>query len=226
MKVKKGYVKGDGTSTLMPAGVYDMTQLDTEISPEVEQQVSALLQKMDLRETKATFRLELFLRGGPRKTVDVRGVVAVWTNGGYLHGGGDAAVYLCPQIIEQRVCLAPIDVGTAVHDKRAICSRCRRLSKESELIGQMVFQVPTQRWSEILVRMFHELDCDADISVCVERESLRSASEQELARDRGGAVYASVAAKREWITYPLKNIIADTAHGASLQRRFQAFLEA
>jgi len=226
VKIKKGHVKPDGTSTLVPQGVYDMTQLDTEISPEVEKQVNELLKKFTPRETTAKFRLECFFKGGPRRTQDVRGVVAVWTNGGYLHGGGDAAVYLCPQVIEGRPCLHPIDVGVAVHNKRAVCIKCKRIAHEMDLIGQLVFQVPTQHWAQILVRLFHELGCDADISICIERESLRKATESELERDRGGAAYANVQSQRQWITYPLRNIIADTAAGATLEKRFKAFLEA
>lgn len=224
--IRHAAVRADGTSALVENGVYDMTSAEQlPVSPELEAEVQKVLGGIDRRETQAAFKLEVFFKGGPRRMVPVRGVIACWTNGGYLNGGGDASVYFCPQNVDGTVCMEPIDLQFAVRGK-VVCTKCRRLSATDALVGQIINEVTLQRWAQILVRLFHCLRCDADLRICVERESLKQASELELARDRRGDEYAKVEAKREWITYPLANIIKDTSSGAGLETRFRAFLEA
>lgn len=226
MSVRTGLVKPDGTSAL-PRGVHDTASgPDAPIAPELEAKLKELLQGLDTRETKALFKLEVFFAGGPRKTRDVKGVIAVWTNGGFLNGGGDASVYLCPkEDVPGHPCMEPLDMQFVTAGK-VVCTKCRRISATDDLIGQIVTEVSTQRWAQILVKLFHTLGCNADLRICIERESLHAASEVELSKDAGGEAYARVAAQREWITYPLAHIIADTASGAGLEQRFRAFLEA
>lgn len=226
MSILRGTVRPDGTSTLVNRGVYDMASVPQEdLTPELEQKLKKLMSTVDLRETTAQYKLEIFFRGGPRKTVPVRGVVACWTNGGYLNGGGDAAVYLCPQDVDGAPCMAPLDMQFAT-GKKVVCTKCRRMSTTDALIGQIIVEVPIQRWAQILVRLFHVLDCNADVRICIERGNIRDASDKELERYRGGDCYAAVERKREWLTYPLANILTDTASGAGLETRFKAFLEA
>lgn len=218
-------MRPDGSSALVHNGIYDMASLDAEVSPELEERVRELAAKLDTRETKAQFKLEVFFRGGPRRTQNVKGIVACWTNGGFLNGGGDAAVYLCPQETAGLPCLAPIDMQFAT-PKQAVCTRCRRVSSTKELVGQIIADIPLQQWARNLVKLFHLLDCNADLRICVERGSMHRAAALELGSRRGGEAYAEVTRQREWITYPLANIIVDTASGAGLETRFRAFLEA
>lgn len=226
MTVQRGTVRADGTSSLVPQGVYDMAALQQDISPELEKKVNELVARMDPRETRALFKLEVFFKGGPRKNVPLRGVVSFFTNGGYLHGGGDAVVYLCPQVNDDgEPCAAPIDTQF-ITPKQAVCTKCRRVSKAIDLVGQLVIETSVQRWAKLFVKFFHLLECNADISISLERESLHKATETELGRHAGGDAYAKVVAKRECITYPLAHIIKDTAGGAGLEERFRAFLEA
>lgn len=227
MNLRTGTVRPDGTSSLIQDGIYDMASAPHEVlSPELEERLQKALAAFDPRETQARFKLEVFFQGGPRRNVAVRGVIACWTNGGYLNGGGDASVYLCPQELgPEQVCMAPLDLQF-VAGGHVVCTRCRRVSKTDSLIGQIVNEVPLTRWAEILVRLFHVLECSADLRICVERGSLRLATGLETLKNRGGEEYAAVAAKREWMTYPLANIIKDTASGSGLEQRFRAFLEA
>ncbi len=227
MSIQRGEVRGDGSSTLVQGGIYDMASMPQEpIHPELEKQLTKALAQFDGRETKAQFKLEVFFKGGPRKNQLVRGVVSCWTNGGFLNGGGDASVYFCPQATEGGgVCLEPIDLQFATGG-RVVCTRCRRVSKTDDLVGQILNEVSTQRWAEILVRLFHRLNCDADLRICIERGSLMKATALETSGNRGGDEYAKVEGKRQWITYPLANIIKDTSSGAGLETRFRAFLEA
>ena len=236
MSVRTGTVRADGTSSATPLGVTDMASLDLEVSPEVEAKVASITESLGARRSEARFRIEVFLQGGPRKgAVVVKGVVAFFTNGGFLHGGGDAAVYLCPQVVDGHDCMAPIDMqfvtsrpvlgaGARV-EQVVVCTECRRVSRTEELTGQIVYSASTQRWADILAGLFRRLGHSADISVSIERESLRRATTEELARYRGGDAYARVVAKRECVVYPLANILKDTQSGAALTDRFRAFLE-
>lgn len=226
MTVQRGSVRADGTSTIVPREIYDMTTIDPELTPEIEEKLQTILSAFDPRESKAQFKLEAFLLGGPRKTVDVKGLFSFYTNGGFLNGGGDAGVYLCPQVIEPgKHCYAPIDAQFITAGK-AVCTACRRVTDAKELVGQLVVTAPISRWAQLMVRFFYALNCSADVVLNVERQSLRRATQEELERHRGGERYAAVARERECIVYPLANIIQDTASGAGLETRFRAFLEA
>jgi hypothetical protein len=230
----RGDVRADGSSAVAErAGVYDMAALadGTPLSPELEAKMQALYKTLDGKETLARFKLELFLKGGPRRGIPVRGVLCFFTNGGYLHGGGDAAVYLCPQEIDDiagggsHPCLNPLDMQFS-GPQGTVCTKCRRISDNKKLIGQVIAELPLERWAQSLTKFFHILECSADLRVCVERRSITQAANEETERYRGGERYAKVYAEREWITYPLASIVKDTASGATLERRIKAFLEA
>jgi len=224
--IHRSPVRADGTTSL-PGGIYDMTTApQDDLDPELDAKIKKLAAAFDPRETKAQFKLELFFAGGPRRMEEVKGVAAFWTNGGHLNGQGDLSVYLCPQILSSgKPCLEPIDVGVSAGGK-VVCTRCRRLSTTKALVGQILLKATMQRWATVTTHLFHVLHCNADIRICVERESIQRAAEDEFARDRGGEEYEKVAQNREWITYPLANIIKDTASGAGLESRIRAFLEA
>ena len=177
MTVRTGTVRADGSSTLVPGNVYDMASSPAgELSPELEAKFAELSKSLEAssKQTEARFRIEVFFYGGPRKTVDVKGVVAVWTNGGYLNGGGDASVYLCPQPTNDHPCMAPIDMQfvtsrpsdkPGVMEQAVLCTQCRRLSRTDDLIGQMVYNTSTQHWAHILSQFFYLLSCSADLSI-------------------------------------------------------------
>lgn len=237
MSFRSGLVRPDGGSALLDeVGLRDVSSGPlSSAQAELKKRLDDLALERGLV-VKARFRLEVLLRGGPRRGVPVRGVVAVWTNGGYLHGGGDAAVYLCPQVVDGVDCMAPIDMQfvssrpSAADPRRleqaVVCTECRRVSCTEDLTGQIVYEVPVQRWAEILVHLYHRLGSSADLALTIERESLRKATEEETMRYRAGDAYARVERKRECVVYTLANIIADTASGAGLETRFRAFLEA
>lgn len=222
-----GYVRGDGTNTALPEGVYDMASLGLDKSnPELEEKIAKLVNPGLEKETDATFKLEIFFRAGPRRNVPVRGILSAWTNGGFLSGGGDQIVYFCPQKTERgTTCLEPIDVQFQAGG-RVVCTKCKRVSLTKELVGQIIAELEMQKWADIVHRFFHILKCSADIRISIERGSMRQAAELELERDRGGEVYAKVEEGRQWITWPLAHILRDTASGATLESRIRAFLEA
>ncbi len=225
MSVQRGLVRPDGSSSILPAGVYDMTQLDNDLDEALNERVSKLMAKLDPRESFAQFKLEVFFRSGARRNVPVRGIASFFTNGGYLNGGGDASIYLCPQELEQGPCLAPLDAQFITHNG-AVCPKCRRVSKTDDLVGQLIFDVPMQRWATLLVRFFHALECNADLVVYLERGSIQEAARIEREEHKHGEAYARVNAQRQMITYSLASIIQDTSGGKGLEATFRSFLEA
>lgn len=222
-----GYVKADGRSTALPDGVYDMAELGLgKVDPELEEKIAALVNPQMMKETEAQFRLEVFFRTGPRRNIPVRGILCAWTNGGFLAGGGDQTVYFCPtKLSSERTCLEPIDVQYQAGG-RVVCTKCKKVSTTKQLVGQIIADVEMYKWAATITRFFHILKGSADLCVNVERGSMLKAAELETERNRGGEVYEKVHAAREWITYPLANLIKDTFSGATLENRIRAFLEA
>lgn len=232
MALHTGYVRPDGTSPVLDGlGIHDMASQASnyEIDPEVEKRLKALL--IEAKETTAKFKLEVFFRSGAKRNVDVRGCVAVWSNGGFMNGGGDAAVYLCSRELPapsgggNYTCLAPIDMRFTTPSE-AVCTRCRTVTHPKHLVGQIQGDVPLYKWARLLHRLFHVLDCDADLRMAINRGSVHAAVEQEMTQHKGGEVYGKLMGKRDWITYPLAGIVKDTASGATLENRIKAFLEA
>lgn len=229
--MNRGTVRADGSSTAVPAGIIDMAALgeNVELTEELEKKLKEL-NLADAKETKARFKLEVYFAGGPRRGAEFKGVMCAWTNGGFLNGGGDASVYFCPKVLDQgsgvkQTCLHPIDVQF-VQAKHAVCVHCRSVTKEIDLVGQISNTMEVAKWARLLTHMFHRLECNADLRICVARGSIRRAKELETEKARGGEEYARVNAQREWITYPLASIIRDTSTGSPLERRIRAFLEA
>lgn len=227
----RGTVRADGTSTAVPNGIIDMAALgeNVELTEELEKKLKEL-NLADAKETKARFKLEIYFAGGPRRGTEFKGALYAWTNGGFLNGGGDGSVYFCPQVLDRgngvkHTCLHPIDVQF-VQAKRAVCVHCRTVTHEADLVGQIINTMEIAKWAQFITMMFHRLECNADIRICVARGSIRRAKELETERSRGGEQYARVDAQREWITYPLASIIRDTSTGSPLERRIRAFLEA
>lgn len=227
MTVHKSQVRADGTSELVESlGIQDMAQLGLDnLDPELEKKVRDLVDP-SLAQTEAKFKLEVFFGVGGRRNKPVKGVISAWTNGGFLNGGGDMIVYFCPhKRDDQKTCLNPIDVQFQA-GKQNVCTKCRRITQEKDLCGQVQAELTMPQWATLLTRFFCLLDCSADIRVNIERESITNAIFLEKEKARGGEAYARMYGKREWITYPLASLIRDTANGATLERRIRAFLEA
>lgn len=227
--ITTGDVRGDGSSAVAEAaGLYDMAALGDAavVTPAVEESLKRLYAAELELAARATFKLEVFFKHGPRHNCNVRGILAAWTNGGFT-GGSDQTVYFCPhpRLSGTGTCLAPIDIqfcdGSVV-----VCTECMRKTRPRELVGQLIAELPMQGWADLITQFFYRMNCSADVLTAVSRHSLLEAAEKEKERDRGGAVYASVYAGREWVTYPLASIIKDTGNGSALNSRIKAFLEA
>lgn len=223
-----GLVGPDGQSALS-GGLYDMAELanDAVLDEEVEEKLSKLF-SADLDDAKARFKLEVCFSQDRSLHKPFFGMVSVWTNGGFLHGGGDEVVYLCPTKISAKdggstTCAEPLHIQF-VSKRVAVCPKCKTAHNPKALVGQVMARLPLQHWVTLIHKMFTRLDCNADIVLEHVEGDIRQANDKEMERDRGGEVYDSVRNKRMRIAYPLANILKDTAAGATLEGRLRAFL--
>lgn len=231
-KVIRGTVRADGTSTALPEGVYDQASLGLELQdPELEARVAEICKTQLPTDSKAKFKLDIWLLGGARRMTEVRGLLQGWASGGMAHGGGDISVYWCPRQQEnKRTCLNPIDVTMSFNSthgtqKYVVCTKCRRITKVEDLVGQLVAELTIQQWAALVTRMFYVLECNADLKVIPMKTSLIKATKEEMEKTRGGdLIYDSM--DKEEVIYPLHSIVKDTATGATLETRIKAFLEA
>lgn len=228
-----GLVGPDGRSAL-PEGIVDTSEgaeslrLDQALEEKLNDVFKSAVE--DLDNVRARFKLELVFVEGRSAYRAYPGLVVAWTNGGFANGGGDESIMFCGNEIEAKgggtkQCCAPID-PKLVSRGVAVCASCQRASNPKKLQGQRFARLYTQQWVDLLVQYFVLLGCNADIRIGIMRGELRKASGLELERNHGGEKLRAVRDSREWIIYPLGNIIKDTASGSSLQKCFRAFLSA
>lgn len=221
----------DGKS-VTPDGVYDMADGadNVQLDEAVAAKLSAAMKDLSDSDIQAKFKLEIALSSERSIHKPTAGVICAWTNGGFNHGGGDQVVYLCPQRVDlpgggNRSCATPLSI-MMVSKRIAVCPGCKRVTAPEDLVGQVVARLTVPGWVRLIERMFYHLECNADIRLGILRENLIKAHEREMEKDRGGDEYRKAREAREWIAYPLKNIIKDTAAGAQLSTRIRAFLYA
>lgn len=230
----QGIVGPDGRS-ITPEGVTDMAAggADLVLDDEIEAKLGEIFKGLqDGGETglKAKFKLEVAFSEHRSLHRPFTGIITAWTNGGFLHGGGDEVVYFCGQKLPKkdggyRTCATPLAL-MFVGKRVAVCPSCKRPSKPEDLVGQVIAKLPMQHWVNLLVRMFGHLEYNADIRMGTLEGDLRVANELEAEKERRGEDFEKVRSQRSWIAYPLKNIVKDTAAGASLSSRVRSFLYA
>jgi hypothetical protein len=225
-----GYVKADGTSAV-PDGVVDLAAAgqDLVLDAAVAEKLETVWKDVERSELKARYKLEVAFTEDRSVHRPFSGFVVALTNGGFAHGGGDEAVYFCIGDVERdgvpRKCHAPLDLKWVGRDA-AVCPVCRSVVRPADLAGQIYAKLPMQHWASLITRIFYKLGCDADLRIGTMRGDLRRATELEQVRERRGEHLNGVRLQRQWVIYPLANILKDTASGASLSSRVRAFLHA
>jgi len=229
--MNRGQVTADGKSAI-PGGLYDMAELGNALhDPELEAKVAETLKAVDgdFESLKAKYKLEIAF--GERRSMlhPFAGLVSAWSNGGFLHGGGDEAIYFCPAKTEVRgmtqTCGAPITLQF-VSGRVAVCEHCKQATDPKKLVGQFFARLPMQTWAVLITKMFRAMECSADIRIGVMHGDLRQATDKESLKELRGDVLTGVRDRREWGVYALNRIIKDTSTGADLQGRIRAFLSA
>jgi len=222
-----GYVGADGRSNV-PEGFDGLEEIeDQKLSQEMEESLHELWKASGIEsdQAKAKFKLEVVFHDDRSEHKPYLGTVVAWTNGGYMNGGGDESIYFCPAETEKGRCFTPIDIRLVQGDM-AVCPSCRRATNALKLIGQITARLPTQRWVDLLSKMFHRLGSDADIRVGHFRGDIRVASAIEMETPRHGERLDRVYRDRVWVIYPLKEMMRDVHTGSSIQSRIRALLSA
>lgn len=223
------FVRADGKSRV-PDGIVDHAAGadDVRLTDEVQARLDALFKESQIDTVQAEYKLEVVFVG--RKTNEAfPGMITAWKNMGQITGGGDAVVYFCPNLIdkngETKTCSGPLDLRW-VQKEASLCPRCRRTANPKDLAGQVGAHHTLQGWSNLITRMWLNLDGNCDLRLGLFETNIHSRTDDILkARGLQAADRLDQArVDRKWSIYPLKNILKDTGAGADLQGRFRSFI--
>ena len=160
------------------------------------------------------------------------GIVTWWESGNKLHGGGDSKIYVCDNNgeypdLEGMGCKGFLPDSCNGLNFIA-CPNCGVLWKNEQVVGEIWYKLTIQKWADVLHNWYVRLEMNADIRIKYARSDIRTAAAREQERQMGGELLqlARSAERRSSSTYPLANIIKDTAAGADLRGRILAYLQA
>lgn len=147
--------------------------------------------------------------------------LSVWESGRRLNGGGDDLTFWCLNSDEDanaKEGCGGIIISDNVKGSVAYCPHCKRAVNAEKLTQLRIGNMTHQNLAIELEKLFRKLDSSADIYLKFDRADIRVIA---MEKDKGTEVANRL---RGLHIYPLKNILKDTANGASLQARFKAFL--
>lgn len=172
-------------------------------------------------EIRAKWKIEVMF--GPKRTSTGPNKfgLSVWQSGRRFNGGGDDLAFWCLKADDEsgrdEGCGGLI-VSDNVRNGIAFCPHCKKAVNAGMLTQLRVGFMSSQNLAIELEKLFRKLDSSADIYLKFDRMDVRTLSMQ---KHKGTEVANKL---RGLHIYPLKNILKDTAAGASLQGRFKAFL--
>jgi hypothetical protein len=197
-------------------------KLPSKISEEEEHAIRLRIEALDrLFETRvvAKYKIELQFGKGRSTWKPFPGAMSLYESGAKLHGGGDDKLYMCPGETCDGVVFPRERMGALV-----VCRKCKMMWNENDLIGELFFRLTPKNWASVIMKWLVRLELNADIYVKFHREDIRVATNKEMEKDHGGELLASSRGSRALSIYPMKNIIKDTKHGASLYDRIVQFI--
>lgn len=226
--------ENDQPVSAVPEGIRDLASLGDNLllDPDVEEKLATIFEELageNRSELSAKYKIEIAFTEGRSRDKAFGGFIYAVSNGGFAHGGGDEGIYFCTAKIDKngvtKRCNAPLRPAW-VGKEAAVCPECRQATKPKDLMGQVWARLTFQNWARLAERFFHALGGDADIRIGVMKGDLRVLTEDEMERSSRGEKLDRARVEREWVIYPLANIIKDTAAGATLSSRISAFLKA
>ena len=209
----------------------DVASFDEEEREKLKQrkeELDKLLEEKDL----AKYKLEVMFSHRHTGRAPTPGTVTWWESATKLHGGGDAKLYMCdngsdfPEL-EGTGCKGVIP-DNASGLNFVVCPHCGKLWKPEQMVGEVFYRLPLEKWADVLLAWYQKLEMRADIRIKYARMSVRDAQRQEEERGLRGELLnkARSIEQRSVYIYPLKNIIRDTSAGADLRGRILAMLKA
>lgn len=170
---------------------------------------------MEGGEIRAPFKIEIMF-GDKRTSAGPNvSVIQAWESGKRLNGGGDELVYWCKDTETDAGCWAPI-LGDNMSSGLAFCPNCGTVASE-RLVGQRFQRVTTENLAKHVANIWRQLGHNADIYCKYDPNDIRV----QIMEKKVGSIKAHEL--RGLFIYPLKNILKDTAAGASVEDRFNSF---
>lgn len=207
---------------LAEAGLqHEKGELSDEEQQAIVKKMEALKKFFEDSHVNATYKIEVQFGRGRSNQAAFPGSLHLYRSGSVLSGGGDEIVYQCP---DDR-CLGVI-LPEHLLGPNAACPVCQKVfQREKELHDVRLFRLPYQKWADVLFKMFHRLNMDADIYLKTHVNDIRDATLKEQMRQRHGEHYLQVR-KRVAVMYSLENIMRDVNGGSDLLKRLRALVVA
>jgi hypothetical protein len=203
----------------------ELRALTEEELHRVKQRQEAM-DKLFAENGKAKYKLEILFGKEYSLIKPCPGGVSFWESGAKLHGGGDAALHICPgKRLGRNNCEAFIP-SAANGLGFLVCPGCGVRWQGEEVTGQILARLPIHKWADLLLTYFYRLQGNCDLVMKYTPRSIIDAQNQETERSRGGELLERVRSARQTRVYPLDRIIKDTAAGADMRQRILAFLRA
>jgi hypothetical protein len=178
----------------------------------------------------ARFKLEVMFSHRHSGRTPTPGTVTFWESGNKLHGGGDSKLYVCDSAdaeLAKQGCKGFLP-DSANGLRFIVCPHCQKLWNAQDVVGEVFYRLPLERWADVLLSWFRRLEMRADIRIKYAKDDIRVVSANEQEKQRMGDLLQKARSfdRRPVYIYPLKNIIKDTSSGADLRGRILAFLKA
>lgn len=145
--------------------------------------------------------------------------VKVWESGKRFHGGGDELMFWCLSSLKgvSGGCGAIMSADN-IRNGVAMCPSCKNMMNLEAMTDTRAGFFTNQSLAKELLRIFRFLGSDCDIYIKFHKTDIHYIA---MERDKGPEVASRLKGMH---IYPLKNILKDTAAGADLGKRFEAFL--
>jgi hypothetical protein len=204
------------------------TELTADEKQVLANKIQAMAKILKDDKIKAKYKLELIFGKARSLHRPTPGIVTFWENGTKLHGGGDVKLYLCPgKRLKFNDCEKLIP-ELANEQGTLVCPSCGNIWKGEAVIGELMYNLPMQKWADVIYTHFRHLEYHCDIYLKHAPDDIRSTAlaQKERATFRGSTRLEKIRAVRARHIYPLRNIIKDVSAGADLLGRIHKFLVA
>lgn len=196
---------------------------EVELTPQelqaVQERIKGIRKLTEDKVPRASYKIEIrFFRKRTLRGI-TPGMLSWWRSGKKLHGGGDEKMYMC------HVCDTFIQAEGNVASVH-YCHNCGSSYESEKAVGEMYYNLPVEKWAEVINKWFHTLGGDCDIYLKHSEDDIRTISQRDRLRRAGGDILTKMRDARGLYIYPLVNIIKDLGAGADPVKRFKAFLSA
>ena len=167
------------------------------------------------------YRIMLFFLGEFSASKENRGLISLFLSGAPYTTNMDLKVYECPN----PQCSGVLEPKDYHRELPAVCPRCHRVFRQTELVGEMVYDATVDKWSKHLARYVRALggDCDINLMRLTSGHNMIAAEAASRGDVRKGGKL-DLSRQKEEALYTMKRMIDDTSKGKSLESAIRGFL--